>query len=556
MPSDGAAFTFQHILIRDVAYGTLARTERIRMHSKIATWLEAYAAEQLDEFTELIAYHYREAVLLARQSAVPLELPLDPARAVYYLERAGLLTGRSGAFAEARTYLQSAIDLAPAEEHLRLYELLGDALIIWGESVIDAYRKALAHWHGTATQDPLVKVRLLCKLLVTYTRWNPPERYLRVHQEELGGLLAEAQELVEAVGDEDAHWQVRLADICLFSIFGNITLEAAEEKRAVALAAAAHFERRADWNSFNAALDVYTYFSWRVGAYDDALEAPQRRLGAPELPSAERADAWNMIAWTHFRFGNYARCLEIVRERLAQLQPGEPVVPLSAGVGIAAWALYLSGGWSEISDFLLVLEDLWEQLRHDVSGAVHEASSYVWVLDIALAREDRALADAATAVLERYYPIESIDARAFLTALREDDPRYLDLDPASDEWIEAILMFLNEHGVPAPGTLIARVRAGHSGNDDYVIRSLAIAEALVASDLARLATAIDEAEAHSLIPHAARMRLVLAQRTGDRTQLERARPVLEELGDRRSLRRLEEIAGALNEEGQQEPGEE
>jgi hypothetical protein len=41
------------------------------------------------------------------------------------------------------------------------------------------------------------------------------------------------------------------------------------------------------------------------------------------------------------------------------------------------------------------------------------------------------------------------------------------------------------------------------------------------------------------------MRIVLAQQTGDRAQLERARPVLERLGDRQFLRRLAEVEGAL-----------
>jgi hypothetical protein len=41
------------------------------------------------------------------------------------------------------------------------------------------------------------------------------------------------------------------------------------------------------------------------------------------------------------------------------------------------------------------------------------------------------------------------------------------------------------------------------------------------------------------------MRIVLAQRTRDRTPLEQARPVLERLGDRQFLRRLEEVQGAL-----------
>ena len=110
--ASGGAFTFRHMLIRDVTYGTLSRSERVRMHSKIAAWIEEFAAERLDEYTELIAYHYQEAMKLAQQSAVPLEVPIDLARVVHSLERASLLASRSGALAEARGYLQSAIELA------------------------------------------------------------------------------------------------------------------------------------------------------------------------------------------------------------------------------------------------------------------------------------------------------------------------------------------------------------------------------------------------------------------------------------------------------------
>jgi class 3 adenylate cyclase len=279
MPAGGDAYTFRHILIRDVAYGTLARAERIRLHSKIAAWLEVYAAERLDEFVELLAYHYREAVQLARQSAVPVAMPLDPARAVHYLERAGEFAGHAGALAEARAYLQSAIDLAPEEERLRLYERLGDALIGWSDTVADAYRKALAQWHTTARRDPLIKVRLVHKLLVTYWRWFLTESSWRVHQEELGGLLAEAHELAEAMGDEDAHWQVRLAGVCWRRQLGKLTMEEAEEQRAVALAAAAHFERRAEWVSFRSGCDCRSARRLGPGTTGDGY----RRGGNPRL---------------------------------------------------------------------------------------------------------------------------------------------------------------------------------------------------------------------------------------------------------------------------------
>jgi predicted ATPase len=75
-------YVIRHILIRDVAYGTLSRAERIRLHAAIVKALEPLATEHGDEYMELFAYHYREAARLARQSAVPLELPFDLSRAL------------------------------------------------------------------------------------------------------------------------------------------------------------------------------------------------------------------------------------------------------------------------------------------------------------------------------------------------------------------------------------------------------------------------------------------------------------------------------------------
>ncbi len=80
-------YLFRHTLIRDVAYGTISRVERIRLHGAIVSSLGPLAAEHADEYMELLAYHYREAVLLARQSAVPLELPYELTHALHSWRR-------------------------------------------------------------------------------------------------------------------------------------------------------------------------------------------------------------------------------------------------------------------------------------------------------------------------------------------------------------------------------------------------------------------------------------------------------------------------------------
>jgi hypothetical protein len=199
--------------------------------------------------------------------------------------------------------------------------------------------------------------------------------------------------------------------------------------------------------------------------------------------------------------------------------------------------------------FTAAVERAWEQSQHEPSGSL--ITGYLVALHVTLAREDCAATEAAASVLERLAtPERPGEWYRLLAAYRDDDPQQL-LTPPLDVWPDAVpypevLMFLSERGVHAPPGLLepAGVEARSEGIA-FPICCVEIAEALAAEDHARLAAAIDAAEAQQMLPHAARMRIVLAQRTGDRAQLERARPVLERLGDRQFLRRLGEVASAL-----------
>ena len=129
------------ILFRDVACGALARAERVRLHLAVAGWLEEFAADRLEEFVELLAYHYREAATLAAQSVAPLGVPVDTERAVRYLIRAGELASHAGLIAPAIAHLREAITLAPADEHPRLFEQLGDCAN-YGDVAVEGYQRA------------------------------------------------------------------------------------------------------------------------------------------------------------------------------------------------------------------------------------------------------------------------------------------------------------------------------------------------------------------------------------------------------------------------------
>jgi hypothetical protein len=217
--------------------------------------------------------------------------------------------------------------------------------------------------------------------------------------------------------------------------------------------------------------------------------------------------------------------------------------------GWSAAAAFLIGQWSEseaLVDIVYEGMQLYTLEHDDVDGALLAS------LHMGLAREDRAVADRAVAALQRFDGAAQRKVQRLVDAYRYDDvhpllsPTYV-ADLGEDSYFQFFgLAFLNERGVaPSAGQLELASRQAERRPINWFARCLEIAQALTAGDDARLAAAVDKAESHGLLPHAARLRITLAQRTGDRTQLDRARPVLERLGDRQFLRRLEETQSAL-----------
>ena len=51
-------YIFKHSLIQEVAYRSLLLKQRIKIHAKIGFAIEIFYADKLDEFYEILAYHY------------------------------------------------------------------------------------------------------------------------------------------------------------------------------------------------------------------------------------------------------------------------------------------------------------------------------------------------------------------------------------------------------------------------------------------------------------------------------------------------------------------
>ncbi len=417
VPSEDSMFTFRHILIRDVAYGTLSRAERVRLHGKIAAWLEISAGDQVDQYTEVIAYHYREAVQLAKQAAVPKPMPVETAKAVQFLERAEELATHAGAYVEAETYLKDAISFAPQSEHLRLYEKLGTSLG-WGDAAIEAYRKALELWHTASEQEPVTGARLMRKLLDAYvdSRYN-----IKPDVEELTRLRTEALQLAEKAGDKDEIWRVRTYSLVQILIQRSTTPEEVASGLKMGGEAIAYFEQRNDPEALDYALGIMALYCWLTDDHSGAIEVAKRRLSIQGLPSGKRGSAWNHIVISYCLMGDYDRCLTAYHEAFDNKGPEEPLEYYAESINVAMLAAYLTGRWSEIDPMRDVLAQVWERIQQLAGTGIMVFSGYMISLFLAKAHEDRPLMDAASSILERIHP-GNTNIKGLIRAIREDEP--------------------------------------------------------------------------------------------------------------------------------------
>ena len=122
-------FLFRHALVRDVAYETVLLSERRTLHARAARWLEAHAAERLDECLSVLAGHWDAAN--------------DAARAAAYLVRSAELALAAGNHGAASASLRRALELtAPSAATLLL---LGEAAFMISDlpAAGDALEQAL-----------------------------------------------------------------------------------------------------------------------------------------------------------------------------------------------------------------------------------------------------------------------------------------------------------------------------------------------------------------------------------------------------------------------------
>ena len=181
-------FEFRHVLTQEVAYGSLLRKERQRIHERVALVIEERLEDRLPDFYETLAFHFKQSNLLGQ--------------AVHYLMKAGDKCVSHYALEEAHSYYQEAFDLLKeGKESLQVGRVLVIALINSWAVVFQKrglYREMNeileAHKHlAESLEDRAVKGIFLSWLGGSY---RPKERYRESYS-----TLRRALTLGEEAGD-------------------------------------------------------------------------------------------------------------------------------------------------------------------------------------------------------------------------------------------------------------------------------------------------------------------------------------------------------------------
>ena len=376
---EGRVHRFKHALFREVAYSTIPKAERLRMHDNYGLWLEATLGERAEEIREIVGYHaeqaYRYATELGRPNAAAFgeralgllvaaadraRLRDDPPAAWKLYERAAAIADATGADISVRV-------------HARGFALLGRLAFMPADDEID---------RSVNETVALARVAGPSAVLVELLSWRARDAFNRKGDTDLAKrIAAELPDLARATGDMDL-LALALGHCGLLSYWWN--------------------DRAAEERFYLAAVDA-----GRQG----------KRVRSVRLP----------LVWLTFReqryTGNFARAADYERQ-LASLEAG---TSLMARMGLARQSAASAFHRGEFAEAVVHAERAVAAARE--MGAPFFIAYDEWALGEALlmagdaARARAVLEDGAQILTGLQYrgQIPELTARAALACLRLND---------------------------------------------------------------------------------------------------------------------------------------
>jgi class 3 adenylate cyclase/tetratricopeptide (TPR) repeat protein len=332
-------YMFRHVLIRDVAYAGVPKSRRARAHAETGRWIEELAADRIDEFGELLAYHYAAAATGEDADLAWSESPGDQerlrARAFEALLRSGNAARRRFAVDKALALHGQALALALGDSELGYaHEALGDdqETLFQMDEAVDEYLAAIELGQRVG-RDADETGRLVAKLAEATQR---PGAFKRPPPHERIRELVE-HSLAQSI-DERVRAELLIASASIGGIKRPRTSSRApilyEEREALPRYVAAVEEGMAIAERLDDPLLLYRAYEviqrlyWDTGDIDRYRTIIEREAKLSErLPSRrEKVDVLVSTAFARTQAGRYVEALsaaEQAYELAADLSPHE-----------------------------------------------------------------------------------------------------------------------------------------------------------------------------------------------------------------------------------------
>ena len=331
-------YVIKHALTREVAYESLPRARRARMHAAFAGWLERVGRGR-DDLASLLAHHYAEAVRpedldLAWQDEQD-ELQRLRAKALHWLESAAQLAMRRYEIEDALALLYRALSLEPdAEAQAEVWRAVGkaNALKFDGEAFWTAMQHSLRVCSNKATCADTYS-ELAFQTAIRSSMWaKRPDREL-VH-----GWIEQALELSEPESDS------RAKALIARSFWERNTPAAAREARELA-------ERAGNLELRSYALGASGAVAFGEGDFESALAWSQRRLDVlDEISDPDHvADIYEIAIPSYCANARFSEARRLAAEHDAIVEPLSDHHRVH-GIAVQLEVEEACGGWDRIVD--------------------------------------------------------------------------------------------------------------------------------------------------------------------------------------------------------------
>jgi hypothetical protein len=401
-------YAIKHALTREVAYASVPKARRARLHAGFARWLER-TGDEVDAFSGLLAHHYAEAV---RPEDLDLawagredEAAEVRAKALEWSTRAAELAIGRYEIDDGLSLLQRALELEQEpSRQAALWEQVarGNALKFDGEAFWQAMETAIELGGPSAERYAELALQSAWRAGM----WTREPDWTQVE-----GWATRARELAAEGSAPQAK-----ALVVLSEIRGDAT--AAHEARAIAT-------RRRDVELGSLAAMALANASWAAGDFEEALRWSEEELGLLEQVEDPDAIAKGLLGGVFLRLaaGRIADAREAAA-RHADVVAGLTPHHRMHGAGLPMVVETLSGRWAAVRELTLAGERAVKAnlaartpCPMNVAILLHGATASAQLGDEA---EARRLETAAEAIAMEGYAGWVVPARIRLALARDD----------------------------------------------------------------------------------------------------------------------------------------